>query len=227
MNIYFSCEQNETYSELNSYLGYVIDLKKHGFFLSPNGLDIGVAEPKTSYIEIEGADGKIDVTQALTDEIKYNNRDVNVSFKAIENNSFEHLQNKIKIDSLFNGTNRKMYIDDWYLDGRFTCSDSLEKPEGTFEINGDCLPYRMNNYIDTKQYTVSSTLNCTIEYTDGMNVCPDINVSANMSIVIDGNEYSLVAGDNIVPDFILKKGSNSFTLNGSGTVTITWRGGNL
>ena len=85
----------------------------------------------------------------------------------------------------------------------------------------------MNTYIDTKRYTVSSTLNCTIEYKDSMNVCPNINVSDNISIVIGGNEYNIVSGDNIVPDFILKKGTNTFTLNGTGTVTITWRGGNL
>lgn len=210
-----------------NYDDYVIDLRKHGFYLTANSVQIGVPEPKTTYIEIDGANGVIDVSQALTNDIKYNPRPVSIGFTSREKNWIKNVEIQNLMNSIFNGTKRKLYIDDWYLEGRFINDQSIDDGFGKYTISADCYPYRMNTHIDTKQYTVTSTLNCTIEYTDSMNVCPNINVSDNMSIVIGDNEYNLVSGDNIVPDFILKKGTNTFTLNGSGIVTITWRGGNL
>lgn len=226
--MFFSANRDENLSEYNLYYSdYVIDLRKHGFFLTANSVQIGAPEPKTTYIEIEGANGVIDVSQALTDNIKYNPRTVSVGFTSREKNWIKNVEIQNLMNSIFNGTKRKLYIDDWYIEGRFINEQSIDDGFGKYTISADCYPYRMNTHIDTKQYTVSSTLDCTIDYKDIMNVCPNINVSANMSIVIGGNEYNLVSGDNIVPDFILKKGTNTFTLNGSGTVTITWRGGNL
>lgn len=226
--MFFSANRNENLSEYNLYYSdYVIDLRKHGFFLTANSVQIGAPEPKTTYIEIEGANGVIDVSQALTDDIKYNPRPVSIGFTSREKNWIKNVEIQNLMNSIFNGTKRKLYIDDWYLEGRFINEQSIDDGFGKYTISADCYPYRMNAYIDTKKYTVSSTLDCTIDYKDSMNVCPNINVSDNMSIVIGGNEYNLVSGDNIVPDFILKKGTNTFTLNGSGTVTITWRGGNL
>lgn len=226
--IYFSASKNDNLSEYDPYYSdYVIDLRKNSFFLTANSVQIGAPEPKTTYIEIEGANGTIDVSQALTDDIKYNSRPVSIGFTSREKNWIKNVEIQNLMNSIFNGTKRKMYIDDWYLEGRFINEQSIEDGFGKYTISADCYPYRMNAYTDTKQYNVSSTLDCTIDYTDSMNVCPNINVSDNMSIVIGGNEYNLVSGENIVPDFILKKGTNTFTLNGSGTVTITWRGGNL
>ena len=226
--MFFSANKNENLSEYNLYYSdYVIDLRKHGFYLTANSVQIGVPEPKTTYIEIEGANGVIDVSQALTDDIKYNPRPVSIGFTSREKNWIKNVEVQNLMNSIFNGTKRKMYIDNWYIEGRFINEQSIDDGFGKYTISADCYPYRMNTYIDTKRYTVSSTLECTIDYKDSMNVCPNINVSSNMSIVIGGNEYNLVSGDNIVPDFILKKGTNTFTLNGSGTVTITWRGGNL
>ena len=226
--MFFSANRNENLSEYNLYYSdYVIDLRKHGFYLTANSVQIGAPEPKTTYIEIEGANGVIDVSQALTDDIKYNPRPVSIGFTSREKNWIKNVEIQNLMNSIFNGTKRKLYIDDWYLEGRFINEQSIDDGFGKYTISAECYPYRMNSYVNTKQYTVSTSLDCTIDYTDSMNVCPNINVSANMSIVIGGNEYNLVSGDNIVPDFILKKGSNTFTLNGSGIVTITWRGGNL
>ena len=75
--MFFSANKNENLSEYNLYYSdYVIDLRKHGFYLTANSVQIGSPEPKTTYIENEGANGAIDVSQALTDDKKYNGRHV-------------------------------------------------------------------------------------------------------------------------------------------------------
>lgn len=226
--IYFSAEQNENLSEYNSsYDDYVIDLRKHGFFLTLNSVKIGSPKPKTKYIEIEGSNGVIDVSQSLTNFIKYQNRNASVGFTSREKTWVKNVEMQNLINSIFNGTKRKMYIDDWYLEGRFINEQSIENGFGKYTISGDCYPYRINTYIDSKQYEVKETIDCFIVYEDTMEVCPNINVSESMSIAFNGKTYNLEEGDNIVPDFILIKGTNTFILSGNGIAIITWRGGNL
>ena len=64
MKIFFSGRDEDNFIEENTTLNdKVIDLTKHGFYLAVDGLDLGNLTPKTKYIEIEGANGKIDVSK--------------------------------------------------------------------------------------------------------------------------------------------------------------------
>ena len=93
--MFFSSNRNENLSEYNLYYSdYVIDLRKHGFYLTANSVQIGAPEPKTTYIEIEGANGVIDVSQALTDDIKYYDDDY-ITDKSNEFFISEYVREKI------------------------------------------------------------------------------------------------------------------------------------
>lgn len=227
MDIIFSANQNEEFSSFYTDFGYGIDLSEHGYELAKNGMIISQATPKLSYVEIEGADGKIDVTKALTEDIKYNNRDVSIKFVKWETSSMEHLENENIVNSIFDGSQRKLIVGDWYLEGSFTVNSSLSAPLGYYEIIGDCKPYRMNLKESSKTFTVSGTSESFINYADRLIVCPMVNVSADMELTLRGAVYALQKGDNMIPDLLLKKGTNTFTLSGNGIATFTWRGGNL
>ena len=54
-----------TFGTKNSYTDF-------GLILTSK--EIGLPEPKTEIVEIAGANGVIDLTEALTDDIKYNQR---------------------------------------------------------------------------------------------------------------------------------------------------------
>lgn len=210
------------------YDGKVIDLSNNGMYLDAKGLDFGNVVPKTSYLEIEGADGNIDTTQLLTNDIKYENIKPTIKYNAFSMNLDENVEIQGALRNIFNGKIRRMYIDDWYLEGRFTMSPSFSRPITSITIKGDCYPYRMNSFESAQSYTVATSLNCSCYYEDVLPVCPTIICSAeNMSIVYANAEYSLSQGENIVPDFILRKGNTDFTLKGNGTVTLKFRGGNL
>ena len=72
-SIYFSAGQKEPFAFLLDDQ-YVFDLLDIGYTLAPEGIDLGDVKPKTSYVDIEGADGRIDVTNALTEDVKFGNR---------------------------------------------------------------------------------------------------------------------------------------------------------
>ena len=226
--VLFTATKEEPYAEFNTDLNeYVIDLTNHGYALAPNGLNLGNVKPKRKYIELEGANGRIDVTNALTDDIKYDNREPSITFRNIEMNSFEHVTNERVMNRIFNGSNRKLIIDDWYMEGAFMLESSISMPFGKYEIIGDVYPYCMNLSESSVTFEVTDTLETSIEYDDSMIVCPVINVSAEMEMTLYGAVYSLKQGDNIVPDLILSNGSNALSLTGTGTAVFTWRGGNL
>ena len=81
-SIYFSADQKDPFAFLLDDQ-YVFDLLDIGYTLAPEGIDLGDVKPKTSYVDIEGADGKIDVTNALTDYVKYDNREVRVPIQSV------------------------------------------------------------------------------------------------------------------------------------------------
>ena len=229
--VYFSCEKNNPLAEEHYRFGTVVDLLKHGYTIDSSGIDLGNVEAKTSYIDIEGADGKIDVTNALTDDVHYNNRNVQIPIQSVAMHSTDRLADRFALDQLFSGKNMKMFVEDfdedWYMDGRFSLESSYSVPVRSYTIKGDCKPYRFNFDESSETFTVTDTLQCAIDYADSMPVCPTINVSSDMELTLNGTVYSLKQGYNIVPDLILRTGTTSFSLKGSGTYTFTWRGGNL
>ena len=112
-SIYFSADQKDPFAFLIDDK-YVFDLLDIGYTLAPEGIDLGDVKPKTSYVDIEGADGKIDVTNALTDDVKYDNREVRVPIQSVAYSSTDNLSDRFILDRLFSGKERKMYVDDWY-----------------------------------------------------------------------------------------------------------------
>lgn len=229
--VYFSSNKNHPLSESHYKFGYVIDLLNLGYTIDHSGIDLGNIEAKTSYIDIEGADGQIDVTNALTDDVHYKNRHIRVHVQSVSMYSTDRLPDRFALDQIFSGKYMKMFVEDfdadWYMEGRFSLESSFSVPIRKYTIIGDCKPYRYNVDESEETFTVTDTLECAIDYADSMPVCPTINVSSDMELTLNGAVYSLKQGDNIVPDMILRNGTNTFSLTGTGTSKFTWRGGNL
>ena len=52
-------------------------------------------------------------------------------------------------------------------------------------------------------------------------------VSAAMTVNYDGKDYELKQGTNKIYDIVIKEGENPLMFTGTGTVTISYRGGIL
>ena len=58
-------------------------------------------------------------------------------------------------------------------------------------------------------------------------VIPEIMVSAAMTLSYEGKDYDLKQGTNKIYDIVIKEGENMLMFTGTGTVTISYRGGIL
>lgn len=85
--------------------------------------DLGSPEPKTSFVDIPGADGLLDLTEANTGEVKYGNRVIVLTFAAMVNLADQQTF-KSKIYNALHGKKiSKIILDedpDWYYTGRAT-----------------------------------------------------------------------------------------------------------
>ena len=74
-----------------------------------------------------------------------------------------------------------------------------------------------------KDLTVSGELELDIPGTEKW-IIPDIVVSADMTVMFQGQEYALKAGTNRIYDIVIKPGDNLLTFKGSGIVSVKYRG---
>ncbi len=192
-------------------------------------MTIGVPSPKIMKIELAEYDGSIDVTNALTDITFFNNRELKFEFSNIYDGEWYNNKASLILNAL-NGKKVKITLDDdkeYYYEGRVYLEINSDRRINSVVVTCDCEPYKYDVNETTKTFNVSNSLVCNIDYQGTKRVCPLINVSTSMQLVMNGAYYQLNQGNNTVPDFVLKNGSNSFELKGTGTAKVTYRGGLL
>lgn len=203
--------------------------------------------PKTVYEDLPGADGSVDLTEALTGEVKFEDRDLKFDFKVIGGRErWYSLFSKIMGD--VHGKRVKIIIDEdpsFYYIGRVEVSEwESSKVTSTIVIKARVKPYKMeltssledwlwdpfnfeNGIIrNYKDLLVDGELTIDV-YGRRQSVIPVITSSNAMTVQYMGNSYNISAGSNKVYEISLKEGQNILTFKGDGTVSIDYRGGEL
>ena len=183
--------------------------------------------PKTKFVEVMGADGALDLSKVQTGFIQYNRRTITMEFSILgERETWPEKHSEIM--DLLHGEEMDLILDDdplFCYTGRLSVSgfDPQKVTSGvTIVMNAE--PYKTRIEATTQSFTVSGSLAATIEG-DRMPVIPTITASSSMQMTFGGIAYSLAAGENILPDVIIRKGSNTFTFEGDGTVAFEYREG--
>lgn len=91
---------------------------------------VGTPEPKIDYVEIPGADGVLDVTEAVTGEVKYGERDMLFRF-SVQANIAEQQNIKMRLRNDLHGKRMHIVLDedsDYYYDGRVNVEFVDEMP---------------------------------------------------------------------------------------------------
>ena len=133
----------------------------------------------------------------------------------------------------------------YYYAGRMTVSEySRARTLGTFTISVNADPYKYEltasdeDWLwdsfsfekgvirDYKELEVSGSLSINVPGTQRW-VIPEITVSAAMTVSYGGKDYELKQGTNKIYDIVIKEGENVLMFTGTGTVTISYRGGIL
>lgn len=214
------------------------------FSLILNSVTISPPEPKTYYVEIAGADGSIDLTDALTGDVKYKNRELSLQF-TYKGNHEEQLSQYTKVANLIHGQNMKIILDsdaNYYYQGRVKISKCEHKPGiCIFDIDCDVAPYKYDfgddwlwDPFDFEEGFINELGNITVDGTLEVIVIghrkkyiPWIECSAPMTVKYNGITYELKAGKNKNFDIVISKGENQFIFTGNGTVSIENKGGEL
>ena len=208
-----------TFGELHSYRDLKLILIEK---------EIGAPHVKTKLIEIEGADGSIDLTDFFG-EPKYGDVTHKFTFSTIVPwNDFLSQYSEVK--NALHGKKLTIILDDdpsFYYVGRcYVSSFTNEKNIGTITIECECEPYKykLSQTVVTRTVSGSATITLT---NSRKRAVPEITTTAAMTFVFGEQSLAKGAGTFVIPELELTEGANTVTVSGTGTVTFRWQEGGL
>lgn len=191
---------------------------------------LGLPTPKTSSVNIDGADGVIDTSEVLCGEIKFNNRMLEFEFTmTTDYENYNELMTEIA--NYLHGKKLKIILDEddqYYYYGRCSVNEwSSDKRIGKIVIKCDCEPYK---YMLRESVVTAKIGGLTHVKVFGkrMTVTPTIWANnGDIRLILDGNEVKLTNGENEVLDLFIKEGVNTLTFSGNGDIKIVYIGGEI
>ena len=196
-----------------------------------SGKDIPPATPKTTYIDIPGADGSLDLTEAHG-EVKFKDRDCKFTFTMLPSDTTDWEEKKTEISNLLNGKVCKITLDtdeDYYFEGRCTVDDYLQDRNlKQFVITAKVKPYKFKQYVTVVTVTLSGTPK-SVHLSNGRRaVSPTIECTNDNTVIVFGDAtFNLSKGTHKLLDIRLKEDINTLTVSGAGTVTFSYQEGDL
>ena len=190
--------------------------------------EMGAQAVKTRKIDIEGADGALDLTDFFG-EPKY--EDVTHKFQFASIVPYAEFQTQYStIKNAIHGKKMRIILDDdplFYWMGRCHVSGfTNEKSIGQVDVECDCEPYKLKLEKTGVTRAVNGTDN--IVLTNGRKrAVPTITTTAAMTIGYGSGSWSIGAGSYTIPELELTHGVNTVTVTGTGTITFEWQEGDL
>ena len=184
-------------------------------------------EIKTNYVEIDGADGEVDLTEALAARPTYRSRLFFASFITDEG-SWEERE-KLLSDLVCKLHGRKMKIIDpddtaRYIYGRVSVKTAQNYPAyASISIEAVCDPWRYDSEETVKTFSAGSYQEIALYSSDVATLCPDITVTGTVTFTCNGVTTTASDGTYKIATFKLFEGENIIGLSGSGTLTLTYR----
>lgn len=204
-------------------------VKKHSyvdFGLFMNNVKIPYPEVKSEYIDIEGADGTLDLTECYG-QVFYKDRKFSLTFQCNVLN-YEFIVKRLA--NFLHGQKVKMtfYFDTgYYYIGRVTVKE-YDKSKGMGQVKMDVTvnPYKYKQKISTTINDIKEKA-IIIYNNERMFAIPTFKTTASMNFIFEGNSYALNAGEAIVPNVIFKPGNNVITWTGTGIAEVSYQEGSF
>ena len=200
-----------------------------------SGLEIPPAKPKTYYLEIEGADGSLDLTEA-NGEVKFSDRECKFTFSLdpntcdLSDEGFE--KKKTQVSTMLSGKVFKIVLDrdaQYYYQGRCTVDEFLsDRRIRQIVVTAKLHPYKfkIEETVITRELTSEFQ---TITLSNGRKfVVPVItNSNDNATVVFGTSTYTFNAGTHKNLGIQLVEGENIVKVKGTGTIEFRYREGDL
>lgn len=184
--------------------------------------------PKTNYIDVDGRDGSLDLSEALTGEIKYDMRKGTYKFIDV-NGTYKEREDLItEILKVVHGKELQIMIDDdpdHYMLGRCTVT-ALTNNNAYAEITIEtkCEPWKYKVLETVRTISVSGQpIELPCVNTGVKTVTPELKVTGTVNIKFDNANLSLSDGTYKIPELRLQSGLKVLTVSGTGTLVVTYR----
>lgn len=191
------------------------------------------AVAKTNYVDIPGADGEIDLTEALG-EVKYADRD-GAKFTLTMNPAGDLSESaweakKTEISNLLNGKRCKVRLDkdpEYYWQGRLSVDEYLsDRRIRQFVVGAKFAPYKLKREITRVVCPAGQNVSVTLK-NGRMRAIPTITTKAQATIVFNGNTFTFNAGTHKNLNIILYKGEYPVAVTSTQPVEFTYQEGDL
>ena len=207
-----------------------------------------VSPPKVRevYVEVAGADGDLDLTEALVGRANYESRECKFEFTVIDRSKWDYTYSLIM--NTIHGKKMRVILDEdpyWYYYGRVQIDNfNTNKRTATITVVGYFDPYKKSLVANSTQWlwnpfnfetdvardynelVVDGTLTTTI-VGSRMPVSPVFDVSADMTLTFNGTDYQLTTGTNRIVGMVLVDDEYEMTFTGNGTVSVEFEIGSL
>lgn len=206
----------------------------HDLDLILSAVDIAPAKPKTTYVDVPGGDGSLDLTEALG-EVKYSDRTHKFTLTmnpASDLSEAAWEQKKTEVSNALNGLACRITLDkdpDYYWQGRCALdSYKSDRRLRQFVISAIVRPYKWKQSETVASFALSDTEQTVSIRNARKSVCPVITcTNDNTTVVFNGNEFTFSAGQHQNLNIRFTEGNNQLTISGTGTVTFSFQEGDL
>lgn len=208
-----------------------------------------ISPPKAqiNMVSVPLRDGSIDLTESLTGDVKYEDREISITFTVINHNN-AWAATISEVENYLHGQRMQIVFDDdasFYYIGRISVNKFTSKKNlGTLVIDCTVEPYKYDvlstlddwewDSFDFDTGRINQISDISVEGSTEVivigrrkKVSPKITTSAAMTVAFEGAEYNLSAGTQKVYGLLLHEGENVLTFTGKGTVSVDYRGGSL
>ena len=184
---------------------------------------------KTSSVDIKGANGILDLSEVLTGDVCYGNRDIKLTFAMMEDR--DYYSTMTDIANYLHGKKVTLKLsndDEYFYSGRAVismCEYSYGKSSLVIKMSADPFKYSVtesNAFVNLNNETKSLVLP-----NKRMRVSPTLVVTGSVTMSFEGKTYTLQAGKQQLLNFVLSEGNNNVSFSGTGSVKITYRQGAL
>lgn len=207
---------------------------------------ISPPEPQLNRVDVPLRDGSIDLTESLTDEIKFKDRKITLNFTVTDRATWTAKVSEI--ENYLHGKQMKIVFDDdlaFYYFGRVSVNKwETNKAIGKLVVEGTVEPFKYDvlssavdwewDIFDFEEGIINETGELIVngETTISL-ICrrkrmfPIFTASTPMTVKFDDETFHLAAGKQKLYGIFLCEGVNELTFSGNGTVSIDYKGGSL
>lgn len=208
---------------------------------------ISPPKPRAIKVDVPMRDGTIDLTGSLSDEVKFEDRKITLTFAVVD--PIKTWSSKVsEFENYLHGKRLKVIFDDdlsFYYIGRVAVNSwTSDKRLGKLVVECVVEPFKYDvlssavdwewDIFDFEEGIINDTGELIVNGTTTIKlICrrkrmyPIITASAAMTLTYDGEVYNLTAGSQRLYDLFLREGENELTFTGNGTISIDYIGGSL